>query len=296
MGTGMNSECFVCQLKRYTGIARELGSDAAATDFAKDMMRVYLSAPEGVDSPWYGPHFAALLEKHFGLPQDSFRAEMEEANAFVRPRLDEIRQRIRAAEDPLLRAIQFSILGNYLDYNSLRGEVSLEKLEQMLLEAEKMELDGKVLAQLRGDLEKGGKLLLITDNAGEIGFDLCLAETVAAQYPGINITFLVRGGPAANDACRADAEYMGVPFPVLDTGSKIAGAHLGYMAEDAQRAVDEADIILSKGQANVECLWGCGKNIYYALLIKCVRFIALFDKPKLTPMLLAEQNRATPLF
>ena len=188
----MNSECFVCQLKRYTGIARELGSDAAATDFAKDMMRVYLSAPEGVDSPWYGPHFAALLEKHFGLPQDSFRAEMEEANAFVRPRLDEIRQRIRAAEDPLLRAIQFSILGNYLDYNSLRGEVSLEKLEQMLLEAEKMELDGKVLAQLRGDLEKGGKLLLITDNAGEIGFDLCLAETVAAQYPGINITFLVR--------------------------------------------------------------------------------------------------------
>ena len=265
MGTGMNSECYVCQMKRYSGIARELGDDATATAFARDMMRVYLNAPERVDSPWYGPHFAELLEKYYGQPQDSFRKEMEEANAFVRPRLDEIRARIRAAE------------------------VSLDRLEEMLTQAEEMDLSAGVLARLKADLEKGGKLLLITDNAGEIGFDLCLAEQIAESYPNIEITFLVRGGPAANDACRADAEYMGVPFPVLDTGSKIAGAHLGWMAEDAQRAVDEADIILSKGQANVECLWGCGKNIYYALLIKCVRFIKLFGLPKLTPMLLSER-------
>lgn len=286
----MNSECFVCQMKRYTKNARELGDEATATAFAKDMMRIYLDAPEGVDSPYYGPLFGELLEKYYGVSQDSFRAEMEEANAFVRPRLDEIRSRIRNAADPLLAAIRFAILGNYLDYNSLRGEVSLERLEEMLAEAEKMELSSAVLERLRADLNKGGKLLLITDNAGEIGFDLCLAERIAEEYPQIAITFLVRGGPAANDACRADAEYMGVPFPVLDTGSKIAGAHLGLMSPEAQRAVDEADIILSKGQANVECLWGCGKNIYYALLIKCVRFIKLFGKPKLTPMLLAERN------
>lgn len=289
MGVGMNSECFVCQIKRYSGIARQLRDEETATALAKDMMRVYLAAPEGVDSPWYGPHFAELLERHCGLPQDSFRSEMEEANAFVRPRLDEIRGRIRSAGDPLLAAIQFAILGNYLDYNSLRGEVSLARLEEMLEEAEKMELSADVLARLKADLKKGGKLLLITDNAGEIGFDLCLAEWIGENYPNVEITFLVRGGPAANDACRADAEYMGVPFPVLDTGSKIAGAHLGWMAEDAQRAVDEADIILSKGQANVECLLGCGKNIYYALLIKCIRFIKLFGKPKLTPMLLSER-------
>lgn len=290
MGVGMNSECFICQMTRYSKTARDLGDDAAATAFAKDMMRIYLEAPEGVDSPWYGPRFAELLERYYGLSQDSFRTEMEEANAFVRPRLGEIRERIRNAADPLLAAIQFSILGNYLDYNSLRGEVSLDRLEEMLEEAEKMELSPQVLARFRADLEKGGKLLLITDNAGEIGFDLCLAERIAEEYPQIEITFLVRGGPAANDACRADAEFMGVPFPVLDTGSKIAGAHLGWMAEDAQKAVDEADIILSKGQANVECLLGCGKNIYYALLIKCIRFIKLFGKPKLTPMFLAERN------
>lgn len=290
MGVGMNSECFVCQITRYTKTARELRDDETATALARDMMRIYLDAPPGVDSPYYGPLFAELLEKYCGLSQDSFRQEMEEANAFVRPRLDEIRTRIRSARDPLLRAIQFSILGNYLDYNSLRGEVSLERLERMLEEAEKMELSAAVLEKLRADLQKGGRLLLITDNAGEIGFDLCLAELIAEEYPGNEITFLVRGGPAANDATRADAAYMGVHFPVLDTGSKIAGAHLGHMSPEAQQAVDGADIILSKGQANVECLWGCGKNIYYALLIKCVRFIKLFGMPKLTPMLLAERE------
>ena len=119
-----------------------------------------------------------------------------------------------------------------------------------------------------------------------------MSVPIAQEYPRVEITFLVRGGPAANDACRADAEYMGVPFPVLDTGSKIAGAHLGWMAEDAQRAVDEADIILSKGQANVETLYdtGHGYNIYYAFLVKCGRFIRRFGKEKLTPMLLHESG------
>ena len=195
-----------------------------------------------------------------------------------------------AAADPLLAAIQFSILGNYLDYNSLRGEVRLDRLEEMLAQAEGMELDRNTLERLRADLEKGSRLLIITDNAGEIGFDRVLAERIARDYPQIQINFLVRGGPAANDATRADARYMGIPFPVIDTGSMIAGVHFGYMSDEAEQAIEEADVILSKGQANVECLWGCGKNIYYAFLIKCVRFMTQFGLPKLSPLLLAERK------
>ena len=51
----------------------------------------------------------------------------------------------------------------------------------------------------------------------------------------------------------------------------------------------QADVILSKGQANVETLYGCGYNIYYLFLIKCERFVAYFGKEKLTPMLLTER-------
>ena len=54
-------------------------------------------------------------------------------------------------------------------------------------------------------------------------------------------------------------------------------------------AMDTADVILSKGQGNAETLLGCGYNIYYAFLVKCIRFVQRFDKPKLTPMFVAER-------
>ena len=33
---------------------------------------------------------------------------------------------------------------------------------------------------------------------------------------------------------------------------------------------------------------GHGRNVYYAFLVKCQRFIDRFGKPKLTPMLLRD--------
>ena len=35
---------------------------------------------------------------------------------------------------------------------------------------------------------------------------------------------------------------------------------------------------------------GCGYNVYYAFLVKCIRFQRTFNTPKLTPMLVAERR------
>ena len=65
---------------------------------------------------------------------------------------------------------------------------------------------------------------------------------------------------------------------------------LELLSQEAKKAMDEADLILSKGQGNVETLLGCGYNVYYAFLVKCPLFIERFGKEKLTPMLLKELN------
>ena len=52
-----------------------------------------------------------------------------------------------------------------------------------------------------------------------------------------------------------------------------------------------ADVILAKGMGNVETMLGCGLNVYYAFLVKCPRFVTIFDKPMLTPMLVHETAR-----
>lgn len=289
MSIPMNAQCYICHLKRNTETARALSGDAAATAFAKDLMQLYLTAPKEKSSPWFGPGVTALLEKHCGLTEDRFKEEKEISNRFVLERLDAIRSRIAAAEDPFYAGLQMAVLGNYIDFSALKGEVSFEKLDEMLTQAENIALDQRNYEKLCADLAKGKKLLYLTDNAGEIGFDRLLAEQIHAKYPELQITFCVRGGPASNDATREDAAAVGIPFPIIDNGCTVAGTELELLPPETRTVFDNADVILSKGQANVETLYGCGLNIYYLFLIKCARFQEFFGKEKLTPMLLTER-------
>ena len=290
MSIGMDAQCYLCHLRRNVETARSLGDEQTATAFAKALMELYLTLPEDAASPTIAPATNALFQKFYGVEEDRYRQEKEDSNAFVLQRLEAIRQRVVTAADPVLAGIQMAILGNYIDFSALQGEVSFEKLDALLDTAADMELDPAVYAQLRSRLQQAKRLLYLTDNAGEIGFDRVLAEVLAAAYPGLQITFCVRGGPALNDATRADAAAVGIPFPVIDNGNTVPGTQLSLMGQEAKQAFEAADVIFAKGQANVETLLGCGYPIFYAFLIKCPRFIDRFQKPKLTPMLVAEQG------
>ena len=286
----MDTQCLMCHLRRNLEVVRPLGTEEQAVEFAKDMMRMYLDAPDGVSSPWFNPQVADLMEKHYGLPQDRFREEKLLSNRFVLERLDTIREKVRSAPDPVYGGLQFAILGNYLDFSALQGQVSFEKLDEMLDRAFNLELDREVYARFCAQLESGKTLLYLTDNAGEIGFDRIFAEEIARRYPHLQITFCVRGAITINDATREDAAAVGIPFPVIDNGNRIPGTHIDALSQEAKQALEDADVILAKGMANCETMHGCGYNVYYAFLVKCQRFVTLFDKPMLTPMLVAERE------
>ena len=290
MSISAGAQCMQCFLERNMELAWKLGDEDQATVLMKALCKLFNEAPAGVSAPWYAPETAKLLHEIYGLDLDRFKEEKEESNAFVLARMDAIRQSVQTASDPVYAALQHAILGNYIDFSALRGEVSFEDLDQMLHSAHDMDLDKDAYQDFCEDLKNGKKLLYITDNAGEIGFDRICAEQLHRQFPHLQITFLVRGGPANNDAMRSDAEQMGITFPIIGNGNSIPGTQLDQLSQEAQQAMEEADVIISKGQGNVETLWGCGYNIYYAFLVKCPRFIKLFDKPKLTPMLLRERK------
>lgn len=288
MSLSIDSQCLLCHMERNIQLVRPLGTEEQTMAFARDLMRMYLDAPADVSSPWFNPQVAELLHRHYGLPLDRFRQEKEESNRFVLERMEDIRSRIARAEDPVLAGLQFAILGNYLDFSALRGQVSFDKLSDMLDQALNMELDQEVYRTFRRQLEEGKKLLYLTDNAGEIGFDRLFAEEIAKAHPQLEITFCVRGDIAINDATRLDAEAVGIPFRVIDNGNNIPGTQLDRLGEEARQALAESDVILAKGMANVETMAGCGYNVYYAFLVKCQRFVDRYHKPLLTPMLVRE--------
>ena len=291
MSVELDSFCYGCHYRRNVATARSLGDEATATAFARELMQLYLDTPvAGSASPLLSPGTTALFQKYYGLDADRFRQEKADSNKFVLERLPGIRRRIETTQDPLFTALQFAILGNYLDFSALQGQVSFEKLEEMLDKALEMELDDQVYAYFCRDLRRGGKLVYLTDNAGEIGFDRVLAEAIAAAYPDISVTFCVRGAIAQNDATREDAAAVGIPFPVIDNGNRVAGTQLDMLSEEAAAALSGADVILAKGMANAETMLGCGYNVYYAFLVKCQRFVTRFGKPMFTPMLVKERE------
>lgn len=289
MGFAFDTQCLLCNLRRNLETVRPLGTEKQAMAFAKDLMRLYLEAPEDVASPWFNPPVADLMLKHYGLPIDRMKEEKELSNRFVLERMDLIRKKVENAADPVFAGLQFSILGNYLDFAALQGQVSFEKLEEMLDKAFALELDQDVYSDFCAELAAGKKLLYLTDNAGEIGFDRIFAEEIARKYPHLTITFCVRGDIIINDATRADAAEVGIPFPVIDNGNRVPGTQIDLLSQEAKAALDAADVILAKGMANCETMFGCGYNVYYAFLVKCQKFVDRFRKPMLTPMLVKER-------
>ena len=285
----MNSVCVECLFRKRLKLARELGSDQQATATAKQIMEEFAKAPPEMDSAWMGAICDKLFQDIYGLAPDRLKEEKDFSNRFVLDRLEQIRERIQKAADPVYAALQFAVLGNYLDFSALQGEVNFDALEKMLDDALELPLDMEVYRQFCADLAKGKQLLYLTDNAGEIVFDRLMGEVLQKTYPHLKITFCVRGSAVSNDATRADAEIAGIPFPVIDSGNAIGGTVLRFAGPALQKAIAEADVILAKGMGNTESMYGCGYNVYYAFLVKCERFIQFFDKPKLTPMFIKDQ-------
>lgn len=291
MSFAVDSYCMQCYLRRNVDLARKLGPEDKATAFAKELMKLFIAAPEGVTAPWFGPSVAQLLHEMYGLPIDRYHDEKIASNRFVLERLEEVRQRVKQAEDPILAGLQYAILGNYLDFSALQGDVSYEKLEQMLSGAKDIDVSGPYFDRFKADLEKAKTLLYLTDNAGEIGMDRVFAEAIQEKYPHLKITFCVRGAITANDATREDAAAVGIPFPVIDNGNQVAGTELSMLGAEAKQALETADVILAKGMGNTETMFGCGYNVYYAFLVKCPRFTKIFQKPMMTPMFIPDSYK-----
>ena len=285
----MNAPCIRCQIDKHTKAAHAM-DPVKAIGFSRDLLKLLEQAIGRTNSCRIDSDIKKLYRKHFGTDGISYEEEKRLSNAFVLERLPHIRELVQQQPDPVFAGLQFAILGNYLDFSALKTGVSFEKFEEMLINALSMELPRDTYEAFCEDLRKAKTLLYVTDNAGELGFDLIFAEELQKAFPNLSVTFCVRGAPTLNDATRADAAIMGIPFPVIDTGNDICGVELDMLGEEAEEALYTSDVILTKGMGNVETLYGCGLNIYYAFLVKCDRIMEVFQKPLLSPMLVREND------
>lgn len=284
--------CLECLMKMELDRVRSQADSEKRLACAKEFFGVLANAPEGVAPPFLVPAFDAVYDRYFGGEEDPQRVLKQRSGEIMLARLPAVREAVFAAADPLYAALQYSRIGNYIDFAAFGSQVDFGRLDELLAGACTHPIDGVEYRHFRDDLAAAKNFLLITDNAGEIVLDRLVLEVLRRDYPNLDLTVCVRGGPALNDALREDAEVAGIPTlaRVVDNGSCIGGMELGSLSAEAREALDEASVILAKGQANLETMLGCGYNIYYLFLCKCARFTEMFAVPAMTGMFLNDRR------
>ena len=272
----LKSECLSCIARKYIDKYPANSTEEQQIHYKKAIFKV-LSEAEITDSaPVLTKKITDVQEKIFGETTDYSRIKAF-YNDFVMKMLPKIEEGIVRAEDSLLRAIQYSMTGNYIDFGAL-AEVDKEKFEQLLRDVSNIKISDLEFETLKKELEQAERLVFLTDNCGEIVFDMAFIKLLKKQLPKLRITVIVRGLPTINDATMEDAGQIGLnkEVCVLENGNGVAGTCLEMLSEEAKECLLAADLVIAKGQGNFETLMGCGLNVYYIFMCKCNMFAKRF--------------------
>lgn len=284
----MNPACVQCLLGKKLNDFPATATPEEAAEYRRRVLAA-VEAGQELSSPEMDREIDLIHEDLFGYRVDyaPIKRHFNELLLTMEPAL---RAGVAAAEDPLERAIQYAMTGNFIDFAAL-GSVDEGELQRLLDRSGEISVDAQVLTALRRELSSARRLLFMTDNCGEIVLDKVLMRTIREQYPQLQIAAMVRGEPVVNDATLEDAEQVGlgeVADRILGSGCGYAGNPLERLSEEALRAVRETDVLIAKGQANYEALNGRGLNLFYIFMCKCDLFMRRFGVPQFTGLLTQE--------
>lgn len=213
------------------------------------------------------PELQQQLNRHFrkvsGIA-DPYSQEKRTSNAIAKKLYNHWKPYVQQSDNKLQLALRLAIAGNIMDY----GAHQEFDLEQTILEVIDAELAIDHSHQLFEAIEKANHVLYLCDNAGEIFMDKLFIETLDHKQ----VTAVVRGFPVLNDATLEDAHQAGIHevATLMDNGSDAPSTILNDCNPAFQKVFNSADLIISKGQGNLEGLLPQNDSrIFFLLMAKC---------------------------
>jgi hypothetical protein len=173
-----------------------------------------------------------------------------------------LKKEVSDSDDSLFTATKLAIIGNVIDMGVGKKFHIQEEIEAFL----KGRLAICDYDKFKSYLDKAGEVLYIADNSGESVFDRILIEEI-----GKSVTYVVRGLPIINDVTYHDALQAGIHkvARILPAAMNAPGITRNSWRPELTEAFDNAEIIISKGQANFESLSEERRPIFFLLKAKC---------------------------
>ncbi len=204
---------------------------------------------------------------------DPYKNLKIQSNAIAKKLLPKVEEYIKNTDNKLKMSMLCSIVGNMMDFGIKGGSKDPKSLEETF--------DGLISKGFGYDdydevenlLSKSKKVLLFTDNCGEIVFDKVLCREIKKKYPDIFLTLVVKGNNVLSDATMDDAIELGfdkVVDEIITTGCFAVGLDFDKLPDKLEKSLEHCDLIICKGMANYESFSETDfRPITYLLRTKC---------------------------
>ena len=260
-------DCCECIIKQALRLARDVdASDEKRWQYFRETLAIFQQYNATATPPEMAAYYFDLFARKSGI-EDGFTEIKDRSTSLALKLYDEMVQLCNdAGENEFITRLKLAISGNMIDYG-VNPDFDLSKAETMIREVLTLPCDENAVADLEKRIRNAGKIVYILDNCGEAVLDRLLLETMKEK-----VTIAVRGKAIINDITRREVALSNLSeFPLIDTGCNAPGAPLKLVSDEFRQALDNADLVIAKGQGNFESLEGDFKStpIYFLLRAKC---------------------------
>ncbi len=264
----IDKECIECIINQSVKVSQAIAADEnlskKLTTTVRNMSKDFSFNDTPPEIASYVYEKMALLANKTDLYDAVKALSTQKALSFV----PLVKEHLKNSHDKLLTATKTAVAGNVID---LAAAVEFD-LEEELEKIYDVDFTYDDLESLRLELQSAKSVLVIGDNVGEHIFDYVFIQTLQNLYPKIEFSYMVRGNPIINDVTMKEALEAGFDklCNLVDSGVNTPGFTYERASSQAKKLFDEADLVISKGMGNYECMSPSHrKDICFLLKVKC---------------------------
>ncbi len=255
--------CFYC----FAGTSSKLIEKNNLSEEQKTEFTQYLAQLGASEQAYSSPEFLTLLHrklKQLSGIEELYANEKQESNTKAQELAKQWLPKILHSDHAFDLTLRLAIAGNIMDYGAPTNQDIDKTIDYVL----RSDFAINHSPQLFDDIKKAKQILYLGDNAGEIVFD----KLFISNMHHANVYYAVRGYPVLNDVTQKDANELAMNevATIISNGYDAPSTMLDKCSPEFIEIWNNSDIIISKGQGNLEgLLENKTKNIYFLLMVKC---------------------------
>lgn len=257
-------ECIPCIINSYLRlVATDIIPEANQEVVLRQLLEFLSLADYNQSPPVLGGRIQRIIRESL-QDSDPYLHIKHDYNNRMMELYPSLKEMVKSSKDPFDTALRLAVAGNVIDFGAKYQFDVMTAINRI----QELELAVDDSRKLLRDLEQAETLLYIGDNCGEIVLDRLFLETIDLEKK----YFVVRERPVINDITLDDAKMTGMDkvARVISTGDDSPGAVWESASKEFKEHFINADIVISKGQGNLEGLIDIPHDhIYYILAVKC---------------------------